>query len=755
MKKIFSVILSLSLLTTMAVMPCTQASAAVSGENGIISLLNDLEIMQGDGNGDMGLDRAVSRAEFAKIAIAASPAKNSVAVGLKVSPYKDVPYSKWYAPYIRAAVTAGYVEGYLDSTYRPDNTVTYEEAVTVMLRILNYSDDEFGAAYPYGQIAKAKGLDMLDNVNANMGDALTRRQVMNLVYNTLRASSNSAAQGGNFSGTLLSVHDCTGIENADVIATENQDSSLGTDKVFTSSGTYTKGNYFNSDCVGMRGTAFIKNSRDIVAFVPDSGNNAAYEEYFVYSNLSSTVVGYRNGSFETIDIPDSATVYRNQSTTSYAAIKASLEMGDTLYVKKTAGGSIDYIAYDSGSMEGPVKVVTDTWLSGIGATSQTTVMRDGVKSTSSAVLLNDIVYYSKNLDMIFAYSDKVTGVYESASPSKDSPSSVTISGVAYEIEGVDAFNNLSSSGSFNYGDTVTICLGKGGAAAGVVTSTDAVSSNIVGYVTDAGRKIFTDSAGKERSSYYITLVTTDGTVGTYETSADRSSSVGTVCRITIKDGLATVSRLSSGGSLSGKVSYSGNSIGSFDVSPNVNILDVANDSVYDVVLYKKIFMQRLDGMNLTSSQVLYYEKNTMDEITSIILNNATGDMYTYGTANTSTDNGQYTVDINGTTSIYSSNIGQKYRGPSKFIISGNTLKGILPLAEYNSAVSYLTHTTATIANVEYKLSDSVVCYKKSVSSTYQKISLDEAINGDYTIRAYYDKAETNGGRIRILVCNVY
>ena len=756
MKRIFSVIMSVCMILPMFSFNITQVNAASAAESGIISLLNDLEIMQGDGNGDMGLERAVSRAEFAKIAIAASPAKNSVAVGLKVSPYKDVPHTKWYAPYIRAAVTAGYVAGYLDATYRPDNTVTYEEAITVMLRILNYADNEFGAAYPYGQIAKAKGLDMLDNVNANIGDALTRRQVMNLVYNTLQASSNPSAQGGGFSGSLLSAHDCTEIENADVIATANEDSSLGGDKVFTSSGTYTKGDYFNSECVGMTGTVFVKNSRDIVAFVPDSGNSSsAYEEYFVYSNLQSAVVGYRNGSFETIDIPDSATVYRNQSPTSYSAIKSSLEMGDTLYVKKTSGGSIDYITYDSGSMTGPLKVVTNSWLSGLGATSSTTVMKDGVKSSASAVLANDIVYYSKNLDMVFAYSDKVTGVYESASPSKDSPSSVTISGVTYDIEGVDAFNNLSSSGSFNYGDTVTICLGKGGDVAGVVTSAASVSSNIVGYVTNAGRKIFTDSAGGERSSYYVTLVTPDGVESTYETSADRSSSVGTVCRLSIKNGLATISRLSSGGALSGKVSYANMSIGNRDISDNVNILDVANDNAYDAVLYKKIFMQRIDGITLTSSQVLYYEENASGEVVSIILNNVTGDVYSYGTANTSTENGQYTIDINGTTSVYNSSIQKKYRGPCKFIISGNSLKGIISLGKYGGVVSNLTHTTAVIGNTGYKLSDSVVCYKKTLSSTYQKISIDEAINGEYSIKAYYDKVETNGGRIRILVCNYY
>ena len=64
--------------------------------------------------------------------------------------------------------------------------------------------------------------------------------------------------------------------------------------------------------------------------------------------------------------------------------------------------------------------------------------------------------------MVLAYTDKVTGVYEKASPTKDSPTSVTISGKEYSVESVDAFNALSSSGTFKYGDTVTLLLGRNG-----------------------------------------------------------------------------------------------------------------------------------------------------------------------------------------------------------------------------------------------------------------------------------------------------
>ncbi len=92
--------------------------------------------------------------------------------------------------------------------------------------------------------------------------------------------------------------------------------------------------------------------------------------------------------------------------------------------------------------------------------------------------------------MVLAYTDKVTGVYEKASPTKDSPTSVTISGKEYSVESVDAFNALSSSGTFKYGDTVTLLLGRNGEAAGVVGGSESTSSHTtVGFVTETGKKI--------------------------------------------------------------------------------------------------------------------------------------------------------------------------------------------------------------------------------------------------------------------------
>ena len=161
------------------------ALADWNNDEDIMSLLSELNIMVGDDDGNLRLDDNVSRAEFAKIAVASSSYKDTVATGLKVSPFKDVTYTHWSAPYIKAAVSAGIAEGYVDSTFRPDNTVSYEEALTMVLKVLGYTTQDFGDSWPYGQMGLANSLEITKNVNAEQGEALTRRQVARLIYNTL------------------------------------------------------------------------------------------------------------------------------------------------------------------------------------------------------------------------------------------------------------------------------------------------------------------------------------------------------------------------------------------------------------------------------------------------------------------------------------------------------------------------------------------------------------------------------------------
>ena len=68
--------------------------------------------------------------------------------------FKDIPDDIWYTEDIRWAAEHGIINGYDDKTFAPDDTITREQAVTMMYRYTNYkgidtsaADDSIIAAY--------------------------------------------------------------------------------------------------------------------------------------------------------------------------------------------------------------------------------------------------------------------------------------------------------------------------------------------------------------------------------------------------------------------------------------------------------------------------------------------------------------------------------------------------------------------------------------------------------------------------------
>ena len=730
------------------VSPVNAATERWKNDSDMQQLLSGLNIMVGDDSGNFNFNNEVTRAEMAKIAVATSSYKNTVALGLQFSPFSDVKSTYWGAPYIRAAVSAGIVEGYIDGTFRPKGTVTYEEAITMMLRVLGYTEDDFGASYPYGQIGTAEGLKMTDGITAEIGTPMTRRDIAKLVCNTLDTKSKTTGQD------LISVHDCQFVEDVTLIASQTDDSSLGSDEVSTSAGKYRIDENFDDSCVGSKGDAVIKNGKYLIAFSSDT--SAKSDKYIVYSTLNDTILCYPDGnntSIQQFKLSDSTTCYKDSVAYTYGSIRSQMEMGDVVRVRYRDNGEVDYISYSEGTLDGPVKADSSASTSRFNINDKTKIMRNGKQVSTGDIQTNDILYYSKSLNMVMAYSQKITGVYEDAIPSKDLPRSIVVSGVTYEVEGVDAFNDLSSSGSVSFGDTVTLLLGRDGEKIAGVATLNQSSGSVVAYVTSSGKKSFSKNDGTSYTSYYVDVVTPDGTLYTYPTTADKKSSVNTVAKITIENGKATVGSNVSASSVSGKVSYSDMTIGSAKVSENVSILDVAQDIHSNVPMYVKTYMQRLDGITLDTGDVLYAKKNGNGEISELILKNATGDMYSYGIV-TSVTNGvgetqsSAVIDSDGSQYTVYGLSGMSVGLPVRFIKNGSGVDYAAKLNILSGSVSEFTHGYATINGKRHLFSSDVQVYEKS-GTRYMKISLTDVIDGNYITNFYTDNTDT--GRIRIIV----
>ena len=183
-------ILSLLLAAVMLLGGAPAAFAASEASDSVIEqVIRATGIMEGDADGNMNLDNTVTRAEYAKMLVAASTYQDKVSGASNSSPFKDVPYTHWAAGYIKTAVEQGWLSGYLDGSYKPNNTVTLEEAATGALKLLGYTTEDFSGSYPYGQLALYESLGLDANITASQGTAMTRRNMMYLFYNLLNAET--------------------------------------------------------------------------------------------------------------------------------------------------------------------------------------------------------------------------------------------------------------------------------------------------------------------------------------------------------------------------------------------------------------------------------------------------------------------------------------------------------------------------------------------------------------------------------------
>ncbi len=725
---------------------------AGAGEAEIAGLLNQMSIMGGYPDGELRLEQPVTRAEFSKISIMASAYKNQVASSLAVSPFSDVRYGHWAAPYVKLASSNGLVTGYPDATFKPDQTVLLEEAVTVYLRLLGYTNEDFGYAWPYGQIGLAQNVGLLENVSAKTGTAMLRRDVMVLTYNLLTCSPKGSTLD------YLEQIQYKLAEDVVLLATNEEDVSVNPGRVATTAGLFRIDKSFNHDLIGMRGDAVLKNGDTLVSFVPYS---QSFEEYVVYSKLSNAIVTYKDGVLGQLDIEDSTAAYVGTQATTYGQAKANMEMGVLVSVQRDSRGAVEYITVRDGKVTGPVVVRNSAWHQELSVGSNITVMRDGVKCTANDIKIYDVVYYSPDLNMVLSYSKKVTGIYESAYPNKDQLTQVTISGMTYGVESVDAFNALSSNGTYNYGDTVTILLGKNGEVAGVAGPA-AAENKVVGYFQSAGVKNYTNQSGDTYSNFYITVVECDGKTFEYAAKRDYSNSpsLHQVVQVTFSDGLASVAPQKAM-DVYGEVNAQAKTAGGFRFADNVSILDVILGDGSHSGAFAPVYLQQLDRVTLSSSNVLYYHVNNGGEIDKLIVKDATGDCYEYGivtkasshTAGTNIS-GSYSYNVRGQESnvstsgkVYSVSSGQ----PVRILKSDGKVQSMSSLTKLNATYSAVKGAALIgLGGEEYLLSDDVIAYKK-IGYDYTVMPLSELSASTYRIAAYCDRNMNRGGRIRIIV----
>ncbi|HML37369.1 MAG TPA: S-layer homology domain-containing protein [Bacillota bacterium] len=111
----------------------------VSGHwaEGFINRAYSLDVINGYPDGRFLPDKSVTRAEFVSMVNNAF----DIDIDYDQASFSDVSYDKWYYKAVATAVTATYVSGSTDSTFRPNAPITRQEAAVMLSNILpNYKE---------------------------------------------------------------------------------------------------------------------------------------------------------------------------------------------------------------------------------------------------------------------------------------------------------------------------------------------------------------------------------------------------------------------------------------------------------------------------------------------------------------------------------------------------------------------------------------------------------------------------------------
>lgn len=212
MKRIAAVFLTLCLMLALTV-PALGADAS-----GAVQTVQTLGILQGDETGNTELSGQVSRAEFAAMLAASSAYKDSTSrEGSGYSLFRDVKSGYWASEAIQLAIRQGWMSGYTDGTFRPEQGVTLEEACAALLKLLGYDASSLAGSFPQAQLSKASALGLRDGVSAQRGQTLTRGNCVVLFYNLLTAKNSS----GQVYGTALGYTVTNGEVDYSSVALEN------------------------------------------------------------------------------------------------------------------------------------------------------------------------------------------------------------------------------------------------------------------------------------------------------------------------------------------------------------------------------------------------------------------------------------------------------------------------------------------------------------------------------------------------------
>lgn len=156
-----------------------------------VDKLSNVGVIQGRGDGAFAPGDSTTRAEFCAF-LARANGYNANYYQPKALPFADIDGSSWAVPYISFCYENGYINGYEDGMFRPNDYVTDEQAVKMVVCSSGVGDENLSSVGPKwysGYLNVAQKYDLLAGTRVRVNNSANRAFVAQVVYNAMLTGS--------------------------------------------------------------------------------------------------------------------------------------------------------------------------------------------------------------------------------------------------------------------------------------------------------------------------------------------------------------------------------------------------------------------------------------------------------------------------------------------------------------------------------------------------------------------------------------
>ena len=611
-RRITTFLLAVCMTVSLLAVPAGAASGATVTFSDIgdrstamaVESLRLLGVLDGYGDGTFRPGTVLNRAQFCKMAVYAMNGSSELSRYRTVTIFPDVKPSHWAAAYINmAAKGKDIISGYADGRFHPDRTVTVGQAVTILMRMLGYKDEDIGGIWPDSYMAEAATVGLTEGVSTNGSAGLTRAQAARLFLNLLRTQTKEG--GTTFASTL-------GQTVQGVLLSADTEGGEGRLRLSTGTYTLTEGKASNGMLNGMKGTLIVDSkSGRALTFVPEDLGSS---KTVVLASAKATEMTDTSGN--TYTVKSDTQVFQNGEASSWGEAYTWLNAGTSVTLYLDAAGNVDYVFVGGGGNATSAVIVyekgsTAGFASLAGGATGYTIYKNGVRASSGDMRKYDVATYSAVTNSIRVSDTRITGYYEDCSPNPSEPSKITVLGHEFNV----LPSAMQTVSKFRPGDQITLLLTEDNQVAGAVEATGTTASgNAIGI------------AEVSSGSATVNLLCGIQVKGSVKLSAsDVERLNGQLVRVSSnkKDGLS-LTRLTGG--VSGDLDVENGKLGSRELAENVIIFQNDGSGL------TAISLSQITEAKVPSSQITYAGTDWADRVKVIVLNSAIGGDYIFGRA---------------------------------------------------------------------------------------------------------------------------